>query len=177
MCIDRNLAYMDSWLSWWEIRIAHWGGIMTSIEKSADGPNTPRTNLAESKHGSWLAGEGFRRRISLYDACTTDLANSILQSSKTISYSIGKHIGKGPSIQRLTERHDSRPRHVIKGQSMRQSRGPHCTKNPPHLVVIERRHDGSASQLRWSAWMTMHRTDLSSTPLAKTVRNAADEGK
>ena len=107
VCIDRNLAYMDSWLSWWEIRIAHWGGIMTSIEKSADGPNTPRTNLAESKHGSWLAGEGFRRRISLYDACTTDLANSILQSSKTISYSIGKHIGKGPSIQRLTERHGS----------------------------------------------------------------------
>ncbi len=83
---------MGLWLSWWEIHIAHWGGIMTSIEGSADEPDTSRTNLAESKHGSWLGGEGFRRRISLYDSCTIDLANVVLQSTKAISYLQGKHI-------------------------------------------------------------------------------------
>ena len=103
-CMDKNIPYMDSWLSWWEVRIAHWGSLMTSIENSTEGANTPRTNLVESKHGSWLAGEGFKKKKSLYDTCTTDLANALLQSTKAISFMQGKRLGKGPSLQRLVER-------------------------------------------------------------------------
>ena len=51
-CMDTNLPYMDSWLSWWEVRIAHWGNLMSSVENSTEGANTTRTNLVESKLGS-----------------------------------------------------------------------------------------------------------------------------
>lgn len=113
-CMHKNLPTMDSWLSWWEVRIAHWGNVMIAVERSNDHANTPRTNLAESKHGSWLAGEGFRRKISLYDACTTNMANVILQSTKAVSYSQGKHIGKGPSLENLKEWIATRPTQVVR---------------------------------------------------------------
>lgn len=28
---DHDLAYMDSWMGWWNIRIAHWGECMTQV--------------------------------------------------------------------------------------------------------------------------------------------------
>ncbi len=132
-CNDKNLPYMDSWLSWWEVRIAHWGSVMIPVESSLEGANTPRTNLAESKHGSWLAGEGFKRRISLYDACTTDLANAVLQSTKAISFMQGKHLGKGPSLQRLTERMSNRPTHVVRVVN-EATEGTPCYRAPSNLA-------------------------------------------
>lgn len=69
-----------------------------------EGANTPRTNLSESKHGSWLAGEGGRTKISLYDACVSDLANALLQSAKQQAYLQGRHLGEGPSLQSLINR-------------------------------------------------------------------------
>ena len=37
-----------------------------------DQAQTPRTNLAESMHGSWLAEEGYKEEITLYNACILD---------------------------------------------------------------------------------------------------------
>ena len=73
-----------------------------------DQAQTPRTNLAESMHGSWLAGEGYKEKISLYDACISDMANALLQSAKQYAYQMGKHKGEGPSLSRLMERDKSR---------------------------------------------------------------------
>ena len=110
---DKDLPAMDSWLSWWEVRIAHWGNVMTTIEGGSNGPETPTTNLSESKHGSWFAGEGFRKKISLYDACTSDLANAVLQSLKANSYLQGKHLGSGPSLVKLAQRNNVSPSQVV----------------------------------------------------------------
>ena len=38
----------------------------------------PSINLSESVHASWLSGEGGKRRLSLYDACVTDVLNSYI---------------------------------------------------------------------------------------------------
>ena len=73
-----------------------------------DQAHTPRTNLAESMHGSWLAGEGYKEKITLYDACISDMANALLQSAKQYAYQMGKHKGEGPSLSKLMERAPSR---------------------------------------------------------------------
>lgn len=70
--------------------------------------NTPRTNLSESKHGSWLAGEGQKDKISLYDAAVSDMTNALLQSAKQHAYITGKHLGAGPSLKNLLERSSSK---------------------------------------------------------------------
>ena len=72
--------------------------------------STPRTNLAKSKHGSWLAEDGFWQKISLYDACTLDMKKAILQSTKVVSYAQGK----GPSLEKLKEQIYARPLQVVK---------------------------------------------------------------
>lgn len=77
---------------------------IVNVDNVEDLARTPRTNLAESVHGSWLAGEGQRKQISLYDAAVTDLANAILQTTKQISFNEGRHIGRGPSLQDLVDR-------------------------------------------------------------------------
>ena len=73
-----------------------------------DQAQTPRTNLAESMHGSWLAGEGYKEKITLYDACISDMANALLQSAKQYAYQMGKHKGERPSLSKLMERAASR---------------------------------------------------------------------
>lgn len=87
------------------------------VEDSVDTINTPRTNFSEAKHGSWLAGEGNRAKISLYDACVSDMANALLQSAKQYAYMLGRHLGQGPSLENLVERSKSartpRPIEVI----------------------------------------------------------------
>lgn len=84
---------------------------MLAVEKSNDCANTPRTNLTESK---LARRRGISTKISLYDACTTDMENAILQSTKAISYAQGKHIGKGPSLEKLKERIAARPTQVVR---------------------------------------------------------------
>ena len=42
------------------------------------------------------------------------MANAILQSTKAISYAQGKHIGKGPSLEKLKERIAARPTQVVR---------------------------------------------------------------
>ncbi|MCO5586764.1 hypothetical protein L7F22_040706 [Adiantum nelumboides] len=46
----------------------------------------PRTNLSESRHASWLAGEGYKQKISLYDATVSDIGNTLLQQEKCMAY-------------------------------------------------------------------------------------------
>lgn len=86
-----NIASMDSWLSWWGARFGHWGSISTN-DDSIDIMLTPNVNLSESKHGSWKAGEGGKSQVSLYDTCTTDLFNAILQSTRSQAYRDGKYL-------------------------------------------------------------------------------------
>lgn len=90
----------------------------TQVVSAAEGANTPRTNLSESKHGSWLAGEGHHNSISLYDACVSDMASALLQSAKQHAYTLGRHLGEGPSLETLINRSASRnptlPREVLK---------------------------------------------------------------
>lgn len=68
----------------------------------------PQTNLSEMKHASWLAGEGFKSVIGLYDATISDLGNNLLQQSKRQAYLEGKYIGNGPGIKEMKERAESR---------------------------------------------------------------------
>ena len=42
------------------------------------------------------------------------MENAILQSTKEISYAQGKHIGKGPSLEKLKERIATRPTQVVR---------------------------------------------------------------
>lgn len=63
--------------------------------------NTPRTNLAESMHHSWMAALGSREKVSLYDSCVVDMANALLQSAKQQAYLSGQHLGMGPTLETL----------------------------------------------------------------------------
>lgn len=42
----------------------------------------PSINLSESVHACWLSGEGGKKKISLYDACVSDVLNSYIQCAK-----------------------------------------------------------------------------------------------
>lgn len=97
--------------------------------------NTPRTNLSESKHGSWFASQGKRKLISLYDACVSDLANALMQSAKQHAYSMGRHLGEGPSLQTLIDRantrRNQRPSNVARVINSSASGTPmHCPLRP-----------------------------------------------
>ena len=61
-------------------------------------------NLSESVHASWLFGEGGKKKISLYDACVTDVLNSYIQCAKRLGYMTGRFIGSGPSIESMLAR-------------------------------------------------------------------------
>lgn len=67
----------------------------------------PRTNLAESVHGSWLASNDGVHYISLYNACQGDLMTTLLQQSKYDSFLKGGHKGSGPGIQQIKKRQAS----------------------------------------------------------------------
>ena len=58
--------------------------------------------------GCWLAREGYKSKIGLYDAIVSDLANNLLQQSKRQAYLEGKYIGKGPGIREMRDRAESR---------------------------------------------------------------------
>ena len=53
----------------------------------------PNTNQSESVHASWLAGEGGIRKISLFDACVTDVINSYMQYAKYLGFETGRYMG------------------------------------------------------------------------------------
>lgn len=78
------------------------------MKSSIEEAHTPRSNLSESMHGSWLAGEGYKDKITLYDACVSDMANALLQSAKQYGYLNGKHLGEGPSLEKLIDRATTR---------------------------------------------------------------------
>lgn len=64
--------------------------------------------MSETKHASWLAGEGYRQKISLYDACVTDLINAYFQCARQLAFLEGKYTGCGPTLELLVERALSR---------------------------------------------------------------------
>ena len=64
----------------------------------------PNINLSESVHASWLAGEGGKRKITLYDACVTDVINSYIQCAKRLGYMTGRYLGSGPSMDNFLQR-------------------------------------------------------------------------
>lgn len=55
-------------------------------------------------HASWLAGEGYKRKISLYDACVTDIINSYIQCTKAHGFLTGRYKGTGPSMDTFLQR-------------------------------------------------------------------------
>ena len=52
-------------------------------------------------HASWLAGEGGKRKLSLYDACVSDVLNAYIQCAKRLGYTTGRFIGSGPSMDSM----------------------------------------------------------------------------
>ena len=64
----------------------------------------PNTNLSESVHASWLAGEGGIRKISLFDACVTDVINSYMQCAKYLGFETGRYMETGPDMEALLRR-------------------------------------------------------------------------
>ena len=74
------------------------------MQEAEDITFIPTTNLAETKHASWLAGEGYKQILSLYDACVSDLANALLQSVKMLAFIEGRYHGAGPSAEKLAQR-------------------------------------------------------------------------
>lgn len=61
----------------------------------------PSINLSESVHASWLSGEGGKKKISLYDACVSDVLNSYIQCAKRLGFMTGRFIGTGPSMESM----------------------------------------------------------------------------
>lgn len=66
----------------------------------------PSINFSESVHASWLSGEGGRRKISLYDACVTDVLNAYIQCAKRLGFMTGRYIGSGPSMDAMMSKAD-----------------------------------------------------------------------
>ena len=64
--------------------------------------------MSETKHASWLAEEGYNQKISLYDACVTDLINAYFQCARQLAFLEGKYTGCGPTSKLLVERALSR---------------------------------------------------------------------
>lgn len=75
--------------------------------KSDDQYMVPRTNLAESVHGSWLASNDGVKYISLYTACQGDLTTTLLQQSRYDSFLKGGHKGCGPGLQQIKNKRAS----------------------------------------------------------------------
>lgn len=68
----------------------------------------PSTNLSESIHASWLAGEGGHKKITLYDACVTDVINAYIQCTKQLGFMTGRYIGTGPDMESFLKRMSSK---------------------------------------------------------------------
>ncbi|MCO5561049.1 hypothetical protein L7F22_014670 [Adiantum nelumboides] len=81
-----NISMLETWLVWWHARVAHWEEYMIEAMKSDDQYMVPRTNLAESIHGSWLASNDGIKYISLYTACQANLTATLLQQSRYDSF-------------------------------------------------------------------------------------------
>lgn len=60
--------------------------------------------MSESIHASWLAGEGGAKKISLFDACVTDVINAYMQCAKYLGFDTGRYIGTGPDMNVLLQR-------------------------------------------------------------------------
>ncbi|MCO5572082.1 hypothetical protein L7F22_025833 [Adiantum nelumboides] len=99
-----NTLALQTWLIWWHARVAHWGEYMMKAMQGDERYLIPRSNLAESMHGSWLASTDGVKYISLYSACYNDLVNTLIQHSKYDSYLKGGHIGCGPGLEKLKRR-------------------------------------------------------------------------
>ena len=69
--------------------------------ESDDRYMVPRTNLAESNHGSWLASNDRVKYMSLYTACQGNLTTILLQQSRYDSFLKGGHKGCGPGVQKI----------------------------------------------------------------------------
>ena len=68
----------------------------------------PQTNLSKAKHASWLVGEGYKHKISLYDACVSYLINAYFQCAHQMAFMEGKYLDRGPDLEILIERALSR---------------------------------------------------------------------
>ncbi|MCO5553712.1 hypothetical protein L7F22_007238 [Adiantum nelumboides] len=99
-----NTLALQTWLIWWHARVAHWDEYMMKAMQGDERYLIPRSNLAESMHGSWLASTDGVKYISLYNACYNDLVNTLIQQSKYDSYLKGGHIGCGPGLEKLKRR-------------------------------------------------------------------------
>ena len=66
--------------------------------------HVPRTNLSKSFHASWLVGEGYKKKIALYNACVSNVVNSYIQCAKQHAFLTGRYIGKGPDMQECLQR-------------------------------------------------------------------------
>ncbi|KAI5067182.1 hypothetical protein GOP47_0017710 [Adiantum capillus-veneris] len=64
-----NLAPMDYWLIWKKDII---GYVDDRCSESI-----PRTNLSESRHASWLAGDSYKQKMYLYDTTISDIRNTL----------------------------------------------------------------------------------------------------
>ena len=68
----------------------------------------PTINLSESIHASWLSREGGVRKISLFDACVTDVINDYMQCAKYLCYEVCKYMGVGLDMVALMQRVNSK---------------------------------------------------------------------
>ena len=57
--------------------------------------------MSKSIHASWLPGEGGQRKISLYDACVSDVLNAYIQCTKRLGYTTGRFMGSRPSMEQM----------------------------------------------------------------------------
>ena len=56
---------------------------------------------------------GIKKKKTLYETCTFDLANEVLQSIKANVYLQGKHLGSGPNLLDLESHVNPTPSHVV----------------------------------------------------------------
>lgn len=111
----------------------------------------PTTNLSESIHASWLSGEGGAHKISLFDACVTDVVNAYMQCAKYLGYETGRFVGTGPDMDTLIQRVNSRrtpSTSVISGIIHRAVSGTPLFEEPilhGDKETVQRKRGGAAS--------------------------------
>ncbi len=123
----------------------------------------PTTNLSESIHASWLSGEGGAHKISLFDACVTDVINAYLQCAKYLGYETGRFMGTGPDMNTLLERVKSRRTPnttVISGIIHRAVSGTPLFQEPEVLhgdrETVQRKRGGSVGLSSHKPGYVMH---------------------
>lgn len=100
--IEGEISALETWLSWWEVRAAHWSSWFLTQEQ--DGPFLPTTNLAETKHSSMRAAVGFQKHLSIYEATAVDLTMAVLQSAHCNAYIVGGYSRTGPGLKDIKDR-------------------------------------------------------------------------